>query len=84
MGKNIRGFLKNLYECCFLKIIMNVNSFNDLKFEYYFEYYPEILLQVSYKEETKIDRRGYEIFSEKIAEVLFKFRANHLCFSRLN
>ena len=29
----------------FLNIIMNVNFFGDLKFEYYCEYYPEILLQ---------------------------------------
>ena len=45
---------------------MNVNFSNDLKFKYYCEYYPEILLQVSLKEETKIDGRGHEVFSEKI------------------
>ena len=32
-----------------LSIIVNVNFFNDLKFEYYCEYYPEILLQESLK-----------------------------------
>ena len=45
---------------------MNVNFISDLKFEYYCEYYPQILLQVSLKLETKIDRRGHEIFPEKI------------------
>ena len=45
---------------------MNFNFFSDLKFEYYCECYPEILLQVSLKQETKIDRRDREIFSEKI------------------
>ena len=30
------------------------------------EHYPEILLEVSLKEETKIDGRGHEIFSEEI------------------
>ena len=30
------------------------------------EYYPEILLQVGPKQETKTDERGHEIFSEKI------------------
>ena len=50
----------------FLNIVVNVNFFSDLKFEYYCEYYPEILLQVSLKQETKIDGRGHEIFSEKI------------------
>ena len=30
------------------------------------EHYPEILLQVSLKQETKIDERGHGIFSEKI------------------
>ena len=49
MAKNIRGFLKNLFEYYFLNIIANGNFLNDLKFEYYCEYYPEILLQVSLK-----------------------------------
>ena len=68
----------------FLNIIVNVTFFNNLKFEYYFECYPEILLQVSYKEETKFDGRGHEIFSEKITEVLFKFQTIHLCSSCLS
>ena len=49
MAKNIGGFLENLFEYYFLNIIVNVNFFSDLKFEYYCEYYPEILLQVSLK-----------------------------------
>ena len=49
MAKNIRGFSENLLEYYFLNIIVNVNFFSDLKFEYYCEYYPEILLQVSLK-----------------------------------
>ena len=49
MAKNILGFLENLFEYYFLNIIVNVNFFSDLKFEYYCEYYPEILLQVSLK-----------------------------------
>ena len=49
MAKNIRGFLKNLFESYFLNIIVNVNFLSDLKFEYYCEYYPEMLLQVSLK-----------------------------------
>ena len=48
MAENIRGFLENLTDN-FLNIIVNVNFFIDLKFEYYCEYYPEILLQVSSK-----------------------------------
>ena len=47
MAKNNRGFLETLFEYQFLNIIVNVNFFSDLKFEYYCEYYPEILLQVS-------------------------------------
>ena len=43
MAKNIRGFLENLFKYTFLNIIVNVNIFSDLKFEYYCEYYPEIL-----------------------------------------
>ena len=35
MAKNIRGFLENLFEYYFLNIIVNVNFFSDLKFEYY-------------------------------------------------
>ena len=34
MAKNIRGFLENLTDY-FLNIIVNVNFFDDLKFEYY-------------------------------------------------
>ena len=49
MAKNIRGFSENLLEYYFLNIIVNVNFFSDLKFEYYCEYYPEILLQASLK-----------------------------------
>ena len=32
-GKNIRGFLENLFEFHFLNIIANINFFSDLKFE---------------------------------------------------
>ena len=49
MAKNIRGFLETLFEDYFLNIIVNVNFFSDLKFEYYCEYYPEIMLQESLK-----------------------------------
>ena len=67
MAKNIRRFLENLFEYYSLNIIVNVNFFSDLKFEYYCEYYPEIPLQVSLKSETKIDRRGHEIFRSMIS-----------------
>ena len=46
MAKNIRGFLENLFEYYLFNIIVNVDFLSDLKFEYYCEYYPEILLQV--------------------------------------
>ena len=49
MAKNIIGFLENLLEYCFSNIIVNVNFFSDMKFEYYTEYYPQIYLQVSIK-----------------------------------
>ena len=63
MAKNVRGFLKNLFEYflkffmylfiyLFLDIIMSANFFSDLKFEYCCDYYPEILLQESLKKET--------------------------------
>ena len=39
MAKNIGVFLGNLFEICFLNIIVNVNFLSDLKFEYYCEYY---------------------------------------------
>ena len=35
MVKNIRGFSENLFEYYFLNIIVNVNVFSDLKFEYH-------------------------------------------------
>ena len=46
MAKN-RDFLEKLFQYYFLNIIVNVNFFSDLKFEYHCEYYPEILLQVN-------------------------------------
>ena len=49
MAKNIKSFLENLFGYFLWNIIVNVNFFRDLKFEYYCEYYPEILLQVSIK-----------------------------------
>ena len=45
MAKNVRSFLENLFEYYFWNIIVNVNFFSDLKFQYYCKYYPEILLQ---------------------------------------
>ena len=74
MAKIIRSFSKNLFEYCFLHIIVNFNFFSNLKFEYYCEYYPEILLQVNFKWETKIDERDHEIFSEKLlGQEIFRF-----------
>ena len=49
MAENIKDFLENLLEYYFLNIIVNVNFFSDLQFEYYCEYYPEILLQETLK-----------------------------------
>ena len=64
--QKILGDFCRLYLNIFLNIIGNVNFFSDLKIEYYCGYYSEILLQVSFKKETKIDWRGHKIFSEKI------------------
>ena len=49
MAKNIKAFRENLFEYYFLNMFVNVNFFSDMKFEYYCEYYPEILLQVGLK-----------------------------------
>ena len=46
MPKNIGGFFESFFEYYFLNIIVDVNFFSDLKFEYCREYYPERLLQV--------------------------------------
>ena len=64
-SRNNFGFIV-VKEFYFLNIILNANFFSDLKFEYYCEYFPVILLQVSLKEETKLDGRSHEIFSGKI------------------
>ena len=66
--KILEVFFETLFEYYFLNIIVNVKFFSDLKFECYCEYYPEILLEVRLKEETKIDGRDHEIFSEKVTE----------------
>ena len=49
MTKNIKGFLETLFKYYFLNIIVIVNFFSDLIYEYHCAYYPEILLQVSLK-----------------------------------
>ena len=49
MAKNIKDFLEYLFKYYFFNIIVNVDFSSDLKFEYYCEYHPEILLQVSLK-----------------------------------
>ena len=65
MAKNIRSFLETLFQYYFFNIIVNVSFFSKLKFKYYCEYYPEMLLQVSLKQEIRTDGRGNEIFSGK-------------------
>ena len=47
--KILRGLSENLFEYYFLNIIVNVNFFSDLKFEYHCQYYAEILLRENYK-----------------------------------
>ena len=64
MAKIIRGFLENLTDD-FLNIIVNVNYFGDLKFEYYWALLWNTATSCL-KEKTKIDGRLHEIFSEKI------------------
>ena len=66
MVKTLQVFWRIYLKYYFLNIIVNVDFFSGLKFEYYYEYYPEALLQVSLKKETKIDGKGHKIFSEKI------------------
>ena len=41
--------MENLFDYYFWNIIVNSNFFSDIKFEYYCDYYPEILLQESPK-----------------------------------
>ena len=45
MVKNTRGVSEKFSGYNFLNIIVNVNFFNDLKFKYYWEYYPETPLR---------------------------------------
>ena len=63
MAKNIRGFLENLTDYFWILLWMSTSlviwNFNIT------QHYPEKLLQVSLQEETEIDGRGHEIFSEK-------------------
>ena len=49
MANILEVFWRIYLNIIFSNIIVNVNFFSDLKFEYYFEYYPEILLQVNLK-----------------------------------
>ena len=63
MAKNIRGFLEALFEYFFWILLWVLTSSVIWN---YCEYCPGILLQVRLKQETKIDGRGHEIFSEKI------------------
>ena len=66
MAEIDRGFLENLFEYYFLYIIVNVNFFSDLKFEYYCEYYPHILLQVSLDNKLKLMGGVMKYFLKKL------------------
>ena len=73
MAKNIRGSLETLFEYYFLNIIVNVNFFSDLKFEYYCDYYPEILLQVSLNKKLKLMGVAIKYFLKKLlGDEIFK------------
>ena len=54
-----------VFQYYFLNIIVNVSFFSELKFKYYCEYYREMLLQASLKQETRTDGRSHEIFFGK-------------------
>ena len=55
--------MENLLESYFLNIIVNANFFNDLKFKYYCECYPEILLQ-----ELKLMEAARTYFLKKLLD----------------
>ena len=59
-----RRFLENLSDA-FLNIIVNVNFFGDLKFEYYCEYYSEVLLQENLKK-LKLIGGAMKYFPKKL------------------
>ena len=63
MAKSIIGFLETLFE--YFIFIVNVNFFSNLKFEYYCEYYPEILQQVSLNNNLKLMGGAMKYFLEK-------------------
>ena len=58
--------MDNLFEFYFLNIIVNLNFFSDLKFEYYCEYYPEILLQDSLNKKLKLMGGAMKYFPKKL------------------
>ena len=64
MAKNTKEFLENLFEYYFWNIVVNVNFFSDLKFEYYCEYYLKVLLKVSLK--LKFMGGAMKYFSKKL------------------
>ena len=77
--------MENLFEYYFLNAIVHVNFFNDLKFEYYCENYPEILLQKSRKKlelmggVMKYFRKkllGHEIFRSMVSWATIFFKKN--------
>ena len=77
--------MENLFEYYFLNIIVNVNFFGDLKFEYYCEHYPEILLQENLKKLKLIGGvmkyfskklLGHEIFKSMVSWVTNLFSKN--------
>ena len=62
MAKYIRDFLENFCEYYFLNIVVTVNLYSDLKFEYYCEYN----LKTRKPKKTQIHWRDPEIFSKTI------------------
>ena len=72
MAKNCRGFLWGLFEYYFLNIFVNVDSFSDLKFEYYCEHYSEVLPQVSLNKKLKLMGGVMKYFLELLSHEIFR------------
>ena len=66
MAKNIRGFLENLTDY-FLNIIVNVNFFCDLKFEYYWALNKKLKLMGEAMKYFLKKLLGHEIFRSMVS-----------------
>ena len=66
MAKHIRGFSENLFDYYFWNIIVNINFFSDIKFEYYCDSTLKYCYKKALNKKLKLTRGAIKYFPKKL------------------